>query len=512
MLQYPGGDAAERGQPVKVLHACRGRVRARIAGLEGSQERAARLLTELGDVGGVLSVSPSIATGNIIVRFDPEVVGERTLIIVMNAVACGEAQPADLRRERPDWHGMERGSVASALNVTPERGLSSQAADRRLAERGRNVLSVRQTRSRGEILLSQVDSLPVALLGVAAVVSVATGGLIEAAAIAAVVGVNAVIGYVTETRAERTLSSLADIGAATARLMRDERVQHVAIDEVVVGDLMLLERGDSVPADARLIGTSGLTVSEAALTGEALPVEKTAAGLMEPDAPLAERHNMVYRGTIVTGGSATALVVSTGLETEVGRIHRLVAESRPPETPMQRNLGVLGRQLVVLTGVASVLLLVAGLLRGTPMFALVRSALSMAVAAVPEGLPMIATTLLAFGVERMRPRGMLVRRIEAIETLASVSVVCLDKTGTLTRNEMTVAAIVAGGRRHGAGDGRGRGSIDDPALSRLLEIACLCSDVELDEAAADRAILSGSATEAAFVRHEIGRASCRERV
>jgi Ca2+-transporting ATPase len=345
-----------------------------------------------------------------------------------------------------------------------------------------------------------VDSLPVALLGVAAVVSLATGGLVEAAAIAAVVGVNAAIGYVTETRAERTLSSLADPGAATARLRRDDRARNVPVDEVVPGDVMLLERGHSVPADGRLIAASGLTVSEAALTGEALPVDKSADGLLMPDAPLGDRRNMVFRGTIVTGGSASALVVGTGLATEVGRIHRLVAESRPPQTPMQRNLGVLGRQLVLLTGVASLLLLAAGLLRGTPLVALVRSALSMAVAAAPEGLPMIATTLLAFGVERMRPRGMLVRRIEAIETLASVSVVCLDKTGTLTRNEMSVAQLAAGGRRHHT---REAGEALAPAFSKLLEIGCLCSDVELHGTGVGGEDPGGTATEVAFVRHAV---------
>ena len=280
----------------------------------------------------------------------------------------------------------------------------------------------------------------------------------------------------------------------------------VPAETLVPGDIIILQRGTVIAADARLISARALTVSEATLTGESLPVTKSIQPLGARNVPLGDRVNMVYRGTIVTGGSGRAVVVATGARTEVGRIHRLVGATLAPETPLQRQLGELGEQLVWLTLAASGAVFGLGWVRGFALLQLVRSSLSVAVAAVPEGLPMVATTTLALGVEDLRRHDVLVRRLEALETLATVDVVCFDKTGTLTHGSMSLDALAMGKRmwRHHGGafldeHGAAIRPQDDQRLRMLLSIVSLCSETEIDR---DGEVirLSGSATENALVQ------------
>ena len=502
MLQQ-GGESHRSvpDQDVYLLHICGGRARVGIAGLKSAPAVAELIVSALGEVNGVKSVRPSIITGNAVILFDREAISSEALLRLTHAVVAGELLPGGAAPGGSAWHTMSVQAVAQGLMTSVQAGLSRTSARSRLAEAGKNVLPSPYVRSSASILADQVASFPVAVLAGAAVVSVVTGALLEAAAIAAVVALNSVIGYVTEARAERILASLETARAPVARVLRDGSMREIDARALVPGDVIQLQRGDVVPADARVIQAAGLSLTEAALTGESLPITKSVE-VLPARVPLAERTNMVYRGTVVTGGSGSAIVVATGVHTEVGRIQRLVAISRPPATPMQRQLDQLGVQLVWVTGLASAALFLIGLARGQSAFAVARTALSLAVAAIPEGLPMIATTALAGGVERMRRRGMVVRRIDSIETLASVDVACFDKTGTLTQNQMTLAELNGGARRLTAGDlaTATKSRVLGRDFERLLEICCLCSDVELETDADGAVALVGSATETALVR------------
>jgi Ca2+-transporting ATPase len=387
---------------------------------------------------------------------------------------------------------MAAAAAASALGCSVKRGLPPVEAAARLAAGGPNLLARAEARSVSAIFAEQLTSVPVALLGASAVVSIATGGLADAAAIGAVVLLNAGIATATERSAERTIRSLSDTTPAPVPVIRGARKMLLPVAGLVPGDLIILEPGILVPADARLIISRDLTINESALTGESLPVGKDAMAEVPVEAPLAERRSMVFRGTGVTGGSGLAIVTATGAATEIGRIQALLSDVRPPQTPIERQLGDVGRDLVLVNGLICAAVGGIGLLRGQAWPEVLRGAISLAVAAVPEGLPAVATTTLALGIQDMRAKQILVRRLDAVETLGAVEVVCLDKTGTLTTNRMATTAL----------------HLDDALLSpaalegkrrdvarALLETATLCSDVE----ATDEGLI-GSSTETALVR------------
>jgi P-type Ca2+ transporter type 2C len=482
--------------------AVAGRVRVHVAGLRGAPELAKLIERGLTGFGGVREVSASALTGNVLVCHAApldQIVSRIAALLRGDIAPVGDGTESRLRH----WHTADGADIAASLGTDMSRGLSSEEASRRLARGGANVMPSPRERSELSILLGQFSGLPVALLAGAALVSVAIGSLVEAGAIMAVVALNGGIGFVTERRAERTIRSLQGIGANNARVLRDGVEREVRSEALVPGDVMILQRGMVVPADGRLVSTCTLAISEAALTGESLPVTKSVAPLGRADAPLGERINMVYRGSMVTGGSGVAIVVATGGRTEVGRIHRLVDATTAPETPLQRQLDVLGEQLVWITLAASGLIFGAGWLRGLALLQLVRSSLSVAVAAVPEGLPMVATATLALGVEEMRRNGIFVRRLAAVETLAAVNVICFDKTGTLTHGSMSLEEVAVGNwvchRRDGVFVHQETGPVrlsEDLRLRRLLTVVSLCSETEVEEGG----VLAGTATENALVQ------------
>jgi P-type Ca2+ transporter type 2C len=494
---------AERtGIPISIvpLHtAVPGRARLQIGGLRGAPSIASLLERGLTGFGGMQEVSASALTGNIMVRYERATSLDQ-LIDRIGGLLRGEITPAVDDPAECDWHEHEVQAIASELGTSCSDGLSTRSAADLLARVGANAMPPPHQRSDLSILLGQFQSFPVALLAGVAVVSLATGTVLEAGAITAVVALNAAIGFTTETRAERTIRSLGAPAALTSRTLRDGSEMEVPAETLVPGDVIVLQRGTVIPADGRLISARSLTVSEAALTGESLPVAKSVEALAARSVPLGDRVNMVYRGTIVTGGSGRAVVVATGARTEVGRIQRLVGATIAPETPMQRQLGELGEQLVWVTLAASGAVFGLGWLRGLALLQLVRSSLSVAVAAVPEGLPMVATTTLALGVEEMRRHDILVRRLEALETLAAVDVVCFDKTGTLTHGSMSLEALAIGDRMCRRQDdalvdqhGVTARPQDDHRFRMLLSVVTLCSEAEIEER-------DGSATENALVQ------------
>lgn len=362
------------------------------------------------------------------------------------------------------------------LAVSGEEGLASEEAEVRLRKYGPNVLKERTTRSGWTIFAEQFKSLVVMLLAIAAVVSFLFGEVAEAVAILVVIALNAAIGFFTEVRAVRSMEALYEMGQTTTRVRRDGQLFEVPADELVPGDVVLLEGGDVATADARLISASRLQADESALTGESLPVSKSPEPV-SADAPLAERTSMIFKGTSVTRGSGEAVVVGTGLETELGRISSLVEGVEEERTPLEQRLDQLGRKLIWVVLVVAAAVAAGGILSGKEPLLMIQTAIALSVAAIPEGLPIVATIALARGMFRMARRNALVNRLAAVETLGSTDVICTDKTGTLTKNRMTVTRIsFNGGEVDTADVGHGKAN---ELVRELLEIGALCNNASL---------------------------------
>jgi Ca2+-transporting ATPase len=321
-------------------------------------------------------------------------------------------------------------------------GLADHAAAERLRRFGPNALESRPPASALKILVDQFRSVVVLLLVLAAIVSAALGEHLDAAAIGGVIVINTLIGFATEIRARRAMEALLRLEVPRAMVVRGGIAREIDSRELVPGDVVQLEAGLSVPADARLLEATDLRTEEAPLTGESLPVDKTAAAV-SLDTPLPERSDMLYKGTTVVAGTARAVVVATGMETELGRIGRLVSSIPDERTPLEERLDALGRRLVWLALLAGFLVAALGAARGLPVGQLMQTGIALAVAAVPEGLPAVVTIALAVGVYRMARRRALVRRLPSVETLGSVTIVCTDKTGTLTAGKPTVTVITS---------------------------------------------------------------------
>lgn len=481
-----------------------GRARFSVAGLKRN-ERVRRAL-ETGLAGrGIHSVTASTRTGTVLVLFE----GGRDLVEITRRL--GEAAERALNPQAPAergaalaWHAMDASSAIARLGSSPT-GLSGTEAQKRLAESGGNAISPIDGRTQLEILLGQFNSMPIALLGVGALLSVATGGLLDAAIILGVIALNGAIGYLAEARAEETIGSLSESRPPVARVLRGGTACEIWAEDLVPGDVIELQRDQLVAADARVIAADGLSVNEALLTGESAPVPKAPDFVAQRSASIADRRNMVFRGTVVTGGAGRAVVVTTGAETELGRIQSLLGSEARPLTPLQRQLDSLGRQLVFGSVAACGLFAVIGAVRGFPLLSLARTVISLAIAAVPEGLPTLATTTLALAIEDLRRRNIIIRRLSAVEGLAGVDVVCFDKTGTLTVNDMNVVRLYWNETHARLVDEEfytAAGSVVDCALdrelNRLFELAVLCNDTELPDEAGSQ--ITGSATEAALVR------------
>ena len=397
----------------------------------------------------------------------------------------------------PPWHALSSEAVLERLGV-PAEGLATREAAERRRRHGPNALDLAPPTPWWRVLGDQVRSLVVVLLFVAAGVAALLGDLLEAAAIGAVLVLNIGLGFVIEWRARQAMEALRRLQVHEALALRDGEPRRLDARELVPGDVLVLEAGAAVPADARVLAAHELRVVEAPLTGESMPVLKT-PDAVEEDTPLAERGSMVFKGTLSATGSGRAVVTATGRDTEIGRVSELVAVTESEETPLERRLDALGRRLVWLTLAIAVAVIGLGLVRGRDPWLMVETGIALAIAAVPEGLPVVATITLAVGMVRMARRNALVRRLPAVETLGSVTVLCTDKTGTLTAGEMTVTSVWAGRRtwevsgsgyrpegeiRRAETDGE-RGEVGEKgegdALHRLLRVALLANRAGLRE-------------------------------
>ena len=391
-------------------------------------------------------------------------------------------------RRMKAWYAMGTRAVLEELKTSGTKGLSAKEAGYRLETGGRNELKARQGPGLLRRLVGQLkDPMVLVLLGAAGLSLWAGGGSdwVEAVIILGIVLLNAVISLSQEDSAQRALEALRDLSAPMANAVRDGTPCRVEAAQLVPGDLIHLEAGDLVPADARVLSAAGLTADESAMTGESLPVTKEACGALPPETPLGDRKNMVLSGTVITGGRGTCVITGTGMDTEMGHIAGLLLEQKEGETPLQKKMAEISGTLSFLCLCICAVMFGVGLLRGKGILDMFLTAVSLAVAAIPEGLPAVVTIVLALGVQRMARRGAIVRRLPAVETLGCAGVICSDKTGTLTQNKMTVQEVwTAGGDRNevlAAGalcgdaalvrDGGGSRAVGDPTECAIVEAA-----------------------------------------
>jgi P-type Ca2+ transporter type 2C len=373
------------------------------------------------------------------------------------------------------WHTRTAEEVCRTLGVDPGRGLSPAEVHARRAVHGLNELEERAGRGWWRIYLDQFRSLLVAILLGAALVSGLVGDAADAAAIVVIVFLNAAIGFVQEYRAERAVAALKALGAPAARVRRGGGQASVAASELVPGDVVLLEAGAVVPADLRLVEVAELRAAEAALTGESQPVDKLCEPLVGDDLALGDRTNLAYKGTLVIHGRGTGVVVATGMASELGRVAALLGAEEGVRTPLQRRLERFSRHLALAALAISALVFGLGLLRGEPLVLMFLTAVSLAVAAIPEALPAVVTIALALGARRMVRERALVRSLPAVETLGSITTICVDKTGTLTQNTMRAEVFCAAGER------RTELSQAGAAWAELAQALALVNDAAADE-------------------------------
>jgi len=409
------------------------------------------------------------------------------------------------------WYAVDIEQACRELGSDLERGLSSSEVIRRLKEYGRNALKEPPPRSLFSMFIAQLKEVLVLILIGAAFISGVLGEWEDVIVILVIVLLNAALGVYQERKAEQALKALKKMTKPIAKVVRDGMITQVDVEKLVPGDLVLLDAGDSVPADLRLTEAASLRTNEAALTGESVPVEKDVAAVDAGELPVGDQKNMAFMGTTITGGRGRGLVVATGMKTQLGRIAQMLQETPPEITPLQRRLGELGKLLGMAAGVIVLMVFIAGLWRGERLLDMFMIAISLAVAAVPEGLPAVVTIVLSLGVTRMSRRRAVIRKLPAVETLGTVTVICTDKTGTLTKNEMTVTRLYSGDRLvrvTGTGyrpegsflndDGDAVDPQDDVSLRLMLLGGLLSSDARLERTGDGHRVI-GDPTEGALV-------------
>jgi Ca2+-transporting ATPase len=391
------------------------------------------------------------------------------------------------------WYQMTAEEIMQAQNMQSYKGLTSLEAEQRLEQYGNNELSDGPKISPITLFLGQFKDFMVLVLVGATLISGLLGEYLDAITIVAIIIMNGILGFVQEYRAERSLRALKELSAPSANVLRDERTLQIPARELVPGDIVLLESGDRIPADLRFIEANSLYAEESALTGESVPVNKHTEPLAGEDVPLGDQRNLGFLGTMITRGTAKGIIVRTGMDTEMGKIADLIQNTEATETPLQHRLEQLGKILIIVALALTLLVVVAGIFHGQEPYGMFLAGVSLAVAAIPEGLPAIVTIALAMGVQRMIQRKAIVRKLPSVETLGCASVICSDKTGTLTQNKMTVTHLWLGGDvLEVTGDGYDpHGEIiwkghhadirNNLMLRRLLQVSVLCNNAELTE-------------------------------
>ena len=412
------------------------------------------------------------------------------------------------------WHTLDAAAAARELGVDPASGLSEDEAAQRLKRHGANRLPEGATRSMAAMFFGQFADFMIGVLLVAALISGIAGEPIDTIVIVVIVLLNAVIGFTQEYRAEQAMNALRQLATPLAHVRRNGRLMTAAAAELVPGDVVLLEAGALVPADLRLIDCARLRIAEATLTGESEPVDKHTNAMGDAALGIADRLNLAYKGTVVAYGRGTGIVVATGLATELGHIATLLATQEAVKTPLQRRLARFGQRLALAVLALCTVIFAAGLVRGEPLLLMFMTAISLAVAAIPEALPAVVAITLAFGAARMVRQRALVRRLPAVETLGSVTWICSDKTGTLTQNRMRVESYWVHGKRHSPAElpqhaeRQGAWHAMHHAMALVndatLEVASRADDAEPSTRASSSHVAMGEPTEVALLEAAVG--------
>jgi len=379
-------------------------------------------------------------------------------------------------RPKTTWHEQSADSVLGTLETTAKQGLSSADATQKLNLIGPNEIAAAESTSLGRLLLHQFSNFMILLLVAAAIISGFVGDVIDTIAIIVILVLNAAVGVFQEFRAQRAIAALRKMSALSARVIRDGKKLEIIATDIVPGDIVLIEAGDVVPADIRLIKVTGLEIDESALTGESLSVTKQTNAMRSDDAMIGDYLNMAFKSTQITRGHGQGVVVATGRATEIGQIAELLRSKPSSLSPLQAKLERLGRRIGIAVILICAVVFTTGLLQGQPGLLMFLTALSLAVAAVPEALPAVVTVSLGMGARHLSKLNALVRRLPAVETLGSISYICADKTGTLTENRMQLGVIYADSAEHADLAALGDGSV----LHKMAEIMALCNDVEDD--------------------------------
>jgi P-type Ca2+ transporter type 2C len=508
-----------------------GRARFNIRGLRGCLPLKAQLENRLASRGEIMRVSASTLTGNLLVLYHPAGSPDRMSELIQGilqdfhdpppsprsgnraqakAAADGAPPDSDIGLDADvaeKWHNLAEHEVLSRLQSSREHGLATAMAEQRLDRYGPNTLPAPKGYSRGRIFSEQFHTLPLVLLAAEAVLALATGALIEAVVIAGVVGANALIGYAVDSRTQQTLMAAKRRPRPAAEVIRDGQTVQVPGEDLVPGDILVLNPGVYIGADSRIMAADNLKIDESLLTGESIPVDKQSPTLTAVRTTLFDRRNMAFMGTLVVGGNGLAVVVATGEQTQYGRMQHLMTETFPPRTRMTAKLHALSRQLVHLGAWICAAAFGLGWLRGLGPIEALRSALSMATAVIPAGLPSTATANLALGIHRLAKQGIAIRKLYALETLGAVRIVCFDKTGTLTRSRISVLRLHVGGRqvkirnRKFLVAGQPVAPLESPSLQQLIQVSVLCNESKIERSpdARQRLILKGSPTEKALL-------------
>lgn len=530
-------------------HKLPGRTRFRIEGLANNGNLKTHLEERLSDHQDIRHVSASHITGNVLILYDseknPRIIADLIGSILnegsdkSDSEAWGGQKPvkpkkeafkqtsqprgksspqgllANAKKDNPDnapyglgkdWHTLSVDDVVRILKTDGVHGLNPDQVKERYKQFGPNALPEKQSRPKWHDLLNQLNSIPSWLLGGAAGLSLFTGGILDAAVIVGVLAANTAIGYFTESKAENTINSLQSFVNPLTWVIREGQRIEIPIERVVIGDVLVLKPGINIAADARVIHAANLTVDESMLTGESIPVLKNEKILKHVNCPLSARLNIVYRGTLVIGGQGLAVVTGVGAYTEVGLLQTLLNETASPPSPIEKQLDTMGNQLVVICGLVCAGVFGIGFLRGYGLLVMLRMAVSLAASAVPEGLPTAAMVNFALGLNRMKEKHVLVRHLQAVETLGAIQTICFDKTGTITENRMAVAAVFAGMTwfvvdKFRLVSGQGQAVCESPPELEHLLISCmLCTETRIEkDPATGRYELAGSSTENALI-------------
>jgi Ca2+-transporting ATPase len=514
---------------ISPLHVCiKGRARFKIRGLRGRAVVKEKLETHLASFSDVYHVSASTLTGNLLILYHParshadaadwiedilqddapqsalrpEKNGEGALDAAMEATEI-EADAAPLVA----WHDMAEHEVLLELEVSGEHGLTTPIADQRQQRFGPNALPLPRGRSRGQLFFEQLHALPLILLATEGALALVTGAAVEAAVVAGMVAINAMIGYAVELQTQRTLIAVKHKPRPTAEVIRDGRSIEIPGEALVPGDVLVLTPGTYIGADSRIILATHLKIDESLLTGESIPVDKQSQALSGGRTSLFERRNMAFMGTLVVGGQGLAVVVATGQRTEYGRMQHLIAETFPPKTLMTEKLHTLSRQLLHVGAWICAGAFGLGWIRGLRPIEALRASLSMATTIIPAGLPSTATANLALGIHRLAKQQVAVHKLYAVETLGAVRIICFDKTGTITRSRISVLRLYVGHQRVKIRNRRfiaGETTIDplqSAALRQMIEACVLCNESKMErrEDSPHRLRLKGSPTEKALL-------------